>query len=59
MSDRSLPAEVTVEALEHEVAVYAVAADGRRVVLRLGLDVALSLADELTIAAHRPAVRAA
>jgi DNA polymerase-3 subunit epsilon len=53
-----LDAVVSVEGLADEVEVHVVAA-GQQVVLRLGLDVALSLADELTIAAHRRAVRAA
>ena len=52
-----VPAVVSVEALEHTVEVHVVAA-GRSITVRLGLDVALSLADELTIAAHRRAVRA-
>ena len=56
MSD--LPAVVSVEALEHTVEVHVVAAD-RSLTVRLGLDVALTLADELTLAAHRRAVRAA
>jgi hypothetical protein len=53
-----LAAIVSDEGLVDEVEVHVVAA-GQQVVLRLGLDVALSLADELTIAAHRRAVRAA
>lgn len=53
-----LAAVVSVEDRGHEVEVHVVAA-GESMVLRLGLDVALELADELTIAAHRRAVRAA
>ena len=52
-----VPAVVSVEALEHTVEVHVVAAD-RSLTVRLGLDVALTLADELTLAAHRRAVRA-
>jgi hypothetical protein len=56
---KQLVAEVTVVAQDQGVALRAVAVDGRLVVLRLGVGDALVLADELTIAAQRPAVRAA
>ena len=52
-----LPAVVSVEALPEDVEMHVVAS-GRSVVVRLALDVALELADELTLAAHRRAVRA-
>lgn len=53
-----LAAIVSVQDCGHEVEVHVVAGGGS-MVLRLGLDVALELADDLTIAAHRRAVRAA
>ena len=52
-----LTAVISVEALPEDVEMHVVAS-GRSVVVRLALDVALSLADELTLAAHRRAVRA-
>lgn len=52
MSD--LAAVVSVQDRGHEVEVHVVAG-GESMVLGLGLDVALELADDLTIAAHRRA----